>query len=262
MLNAAAHALTANLQLFPFPHSRVKGPKGLYINASYIRGADGFPSKYIGTQVPVVPGSGGFGQKLPSVNLFWEMVLDHRSTVLVTLDESGAPFWPVELSKPSKYGALEVTATKMVPNDDYTAISLEIARPGGSQAHHATLFEFHRWSKTMTNDGVSALLELSSAIGAATKESPSTPIIMIDADGGDRVGTMIAAEHCFEQIRTQDYVDVMRAVADVREDRGGLVSQPELYATIYRLATIYLLGMGVSMNRTDAPPAYAGAPRY
>jgi hypothetical protein len=71
---------------------------------------------------------------------------------------------------------------------------------------------------------------------------------------------MIAAEHCFEQIRTNEVVDVMRAVSDVREDRGGLVSTPQLYTLVYRLATVFLLGHGVQSQRARAPPAYTKPP--
>lgn len=262
MLNASAHALTANVNIFPFPHSRVKAAKGQYINASYIRGADGFPSKYIATQVPVIPGGGGFGQKLPTVNLFWEMILEHRSAVIVLLDESATPFWPIELNKPKMFGSVQVTAHNMVPGEDFTTITLSLKAKGSTTQHHATMFEFQRWNDQLNNDMVSALLELSNSVEVKAKESATTPIVMIDAEGGDRVGTMIAAEHCFEQIRSHDYVDVVRAVADVREDRGGLVSRPELYAGVYRFATVYLLGMGVSMNRADAPPGYASVPTY
>eukprot|EP00038_Savillea_parva_P006589 m.164677 g.164677 ORF g.164677 m.164677 type:complete len:633 (-) comp12455_c0_seq1:33-1931(-) len=261
LLPASARGLTANHRLFPLPHSRVKGADGQYINASYIRGADGYPSKYIATQVPVIPGGGDFG-KFPTVNLFWDMVFEHRSTALVLLDDDVAPFWPVELSTPRSYGGVEVTALAMDPHENYTATTLSVARPGGGPKHRVTLFEFRRWDDAMGTASVTALLELSNAVAAVIKRVPSAPMVVLDRDGGDRVGTWIAAEHCFEQIRTLEFVDIMRSVAIVREDRGGLISRPELYLAIYRLAMVYLLGKGVKMNRTNAPPAYTAAPEY
>mmetsp|Transcript_4920 Transcript_4920/g.12740 ORF Transcript_4920/g.12740 Transcript_4920/m.12740 type:complete len:603 (+) Transcript_4920:145-1953(+) len=256
-LNPAVHGLTANLDIFPFPHSRVKFDGGTYINASFIRGADGFPSKYIATQLPVAPGTAGFG-KLPSVNAFWEMVNEHRCLALVVLDAEAAPFWPVELEKPAAFGAIDITTLEVSTHDDYTTTAVRLNKGGAD--FYTTVFEFRRWDDSFSSEGISAIIELSNAVRKIAEGAPPGPIVFLDADGGDRVGTMIAAEHCFQQIRSADFVDVVRAVANVREDRGGLVSTLQLYAAIYRLATVYLLGMGVSLNRAKGPPAYDGGP--
>lgn len=180
LLPPACRSLVANVAIFPFPHTRVGVGKDKFINASYIRSADGFPSRYIATQVPVVPGGGGgFAGKMPTVGVFWEMVLEHLCPAIVLLDPSGAPFWPVEVGGAWAHdvGGVSVSSRLVTPSAGYTAIVLEL-QSADMGTHRVTLFVLDKWDARDDGD-LSALIALSNAVRVATKSNLGAPVVYV-----------------------------------------------------------------------------------
>jgi len=173
LLPVACRSLVANVAVFPFPHTRVGVGKDKFINASYIRGADGFPSRYIATQAPVVPGS--MADKLPTVAVFWEMVLEHLCPAVVLLDTSGAPFWPLEVGEVQVHGAggVSVTSRAVTSSGSHTAIALEL-QSVDMGTHKVMLFVLDRW-----NDDLPALVALSTAVRLVAKSNLGAPVVCV-----------------------------------------------------------------------------------
>lgn len=87
-LAAGNKRYTANVNIFPFPESRVRlvvNNVQRYINASYLRGPDGTPEAYIGTQVPLKDPDNRTG-KMATAGDFWMMILTHECPAIVLLD--------------------------------------------------------------------------------------------------------------------------------------------------------------------------------
>jgi len=268
LLDSSSEPLTAHMGWIAFPHNRVQlepmsdspTPQQQYINASYIRGPAGEPNKYIVTQIPL---SGAEPGKLSTITHFWRMVWSHRSNTVVCLEPPPRVFWPSE-GGTMHVGSTLVTLQHHEKKHEFDVVLVEMTE--GAQKWRVEIFVFNRWPKG-GHPETSPILAMLHQVARFSSHNPGGPVIMMDAVGGDRAGTVIALEHLIWQIETQEIVDVMQVVRTLRTDRGGLISQPSFYFAIHKLATMYSLtiGIGASAPGMDphnghAPPAYVAPP--
>ena len=69
--------------------------------------------------------------------------------------------------------------------------------------------------------------------------------------------------HTFPCLQRSGVVDIKRTIANVREDRGGMISQPNLYWLLHNVACTYALAIGAGPSPPSymLPPTMDGKPR-
>jgi len=256
MLPSGADRLNRNPVYFPFPHTRVRvdrvpGSEGHgYINASYVRGPDGFPEKYIVTQSPLTGSEKG---KRETIGDFWRMVWSHKSTVILMLEPT-SPYWPLERDQPMLFGSLKVGLSKVEVKHGYTETHLVVSNSELKQMIRVTHYYFENWPADSERRSINGLLAFLHELHNKT-EGLKVPVIIHDQEASGRAGTIMAIEHAIFQVETRQSCDVMGIVAALREDRGGLVQVPADYMLIHKAATMYSLAIGAA-----PPPSHPGAP--
>jgi len=201
---------------------------------------------------------------------FWSMVYDHEVSTVVVLDSPHhratkyPPFWPQETDKPRKYGPVftveKVEGKEGGAGGGYSSYSLHLCKKEVA-AHRKTqslyvddkqvssltnlvvgvtapvkrcqVFQLHSWASGGLAGNLALLVQGARAHRQAT--APETPMVIVSADGGERVGVYCAVSHCWDQLLRQGQADVVHAVHCIRLSRPQLVATLAEYSLVYRV---------------------------
>lgn len=250
--------------VFPFAHTQVRlepefgKPNSNYINASYIRGPDAYPEKYIATQGPLNKDG------INTIDAFWRMVVGHNVNTIVMLEDT-EPYWPVRSTQDMKSGPYLLRHVGKEDKQGYIITHLSISMDSDSTSRKITHFRF----KASPQDGQSgSQMLLAMMHDTRGARSGDAPLVVHDRSGSARTGAFIAIEHAILQVETMESCDIVGIVAKLREDRGGMVMSVYDYIYVHKVAAKYALahktGQATAAFATHErrPPAYSQAPGF
>jgi len=238
-------------EILPFNHNRVclknipDEPGSDYINASFI---DSYNEGrlYIAAQGPM----------MNTVDDFWRMVWEQRSTIVVMLgdlQENGvnqtARYWPEEGSV--KHGKLHVTKIDEERLDDHTQRVLKLRRHGSEDSRVLYHFQYRRWGETGLPQAQSFLYLHQQVHKVQSSEEHHGPIVVHCSNGDGRTGVFLSLCLNIERLETEDNVDVFQTVRWLRSQRVGLVNTLEQYNFCYELIKSYLAWRTINTIQND-----------
>lgn len=229
-------------EMLPFNHNRVylkpfpDDPCSDYINASLI---DSYNegAAYIATQGP-----------MPStVNDFWRMLWEQRSTVVVMLTdlrENGVEqcyrYWPEEEEGCAKYGKIRVTKIDEEVLEDHTQRVFKVRRHGGDESLVVYHFQCHGWKENGLPRAESLVYLQHQVHKVEPGEYHNGPIIVHCSNGDGRTGVFLSLCLSIDRLETDDNVDIFNTVRWLRSQRAGLVSSLDQYNFCYELMKSYM----------------------
>ncbi|XP_063678426.1 receptor-type tyrosine-protein phosphatase R-like isoform X1 [Bolinopsis microptera] len=215
--------------VLPNIHTRVKLKTAEipedYINANYLKGYKGLPRVYIGTQGPLKN----------TVNDFWRLVWQENvnTIVMITkLQEKGrnkcSIYWPESVGT---YGSYTVTVRDSTEYEGFTVTSMLIT--DGLEVHRLCHLWMWSWPDQGVPDSSRTLLAVLSCVHGIWQVG-SSPLVVHCSAGLGRTGCFIAVDIGIQAIKHDRVVDVLKIVASMRLDRGGMVQTLEQYEFIHR----------------------------
>lgn len=220
-----------------------------YINANYIRGYRNQSKAYIATQGPLSH----------TVVDFWRMIWDQKTSVIIMTTglvernlEKCTQYWPDEqrYGAPKVYGDIQVTIRRR-KKSEYFIITTFFVQHLQRMVNREIL---HYWFIGWPDHGVPISTEpvidflLESQRSRATFTMPGPTVVHCSAGIG-RTGVFIAADIGMKQLEENMTVDVLKIVATMRQDRGGMVQTKDQYAFLHKVLYDYARRIGhVSPN--------------
>ncbi|XP_071952980.1 uncharacterized protein [Antedon mediterranea] len=227
--------------IVPYDHARVVldkingDPDSDYYNASYI---DGYSKTehYIACQ----------GPNKNSLSDFWRMIWQKNIKVIVMLTnilegnkEKCKKYWPDE-QEMVVFDDITVTVTNEETTEDYTTRTVRI-----EEIEQRTIKQFHftQWPDKGVPKSASGLLRLIQKV-KSVRGTSLTPVLVHCSAGVGRTGTYIVIDAMLDMIMTEEAVDILQYITDIREARISMVQTPEQYVFIYSaLSEFYLNGV-------------------
>jgi len=218
-----------------------------YINANFIRGPDKASRRYIATQGPLTD----------TVDDFWRMVWEQnvRTIVMVTHEvERGqikcARYWPRLLYNEDLqvgdqvFGDFNVRILSGYRRKGYITSNLRVRAPSGKQ-REIKHFWFDKWpDHGVPAKGQPIVHMLKACHDWNGRDGP--PWVVHCSAGIGRTGTFIAIDHGINILKTQAEANVNRIIAQLREDRGGMVQHVEqaqfVHSTLVEAAKALVAG--------------------
>ncbi|XP_062513235.1 tyrosine-protein phosphatase non-receptor type 5-like [Corticium candelabrum] len=224
--------------ILPNLHSRVmlsqidNDPSSSYINANYIRGFHEQPEQYIATQGPLAN----------TIHDFWRMILMSRSPVIVMLTNLNeknkskcSPYLPTVGEITSRDISILVTDSEQ--SDGYLVTQLELRQK--DVKHNVCHFWYNSWPDHGIPQSPSPLLCMLEQVAKCRMSSPSAPVVVHCSAGIGRTGCFISIDIAIQQLKEDGYVDVLKILCRLRQDRGGMVQTCEQYEFIHRALLLY-----------------------
>eukprot|EP00055_Hartaetosiga_balthica_P007371 m.25259 g.25259 ORF g.25259 m.25259 type:complete len:590 (-) comp5742_c0_seq1:114-1883(-) len=263
-------AFNRNDNMAPNKHTRVslECPKNVdfptdYINANFVRGENGKIGKYIVTQAPM---SGHENGKKNTRDHFWTMVWNYQVPTIVMLMRPTAahcPFyWPTgKRHKFVNFGPFTVTFIGREESTGIVRTELGLSCEGSATELVVNHFMYKGWPTTGVPQGSSGILTLLQKISKLHR-GPE-PIIVHDEFGDGAAGVFVAADQCITHLKRSGRVDILKTVATLREDRGGVVKELEHYQFLHKLLAVYSVTNKVGRSQGQAaPPKYNAPPKF
>lgn len=205
-----------HLDVLPNPKTRVPLPEvngdatTSYINANFVRGAQGQKNMYICTQ----------GPQAASVINFWRMVWANDCTtilMLTNLVEKGKRkcegYWPTKVGEKIKFGpSLSVTLDAVDSKADYSKSTLTLVNSNSSRT--VGHFYYSTWpdhgapkkNGELDPSGLIAMLSDAKDFQRGQPHSES-PLVVHCSAGVGRAGTCIALDHAIELLNLNKEID-------------------------------------------------------
>jgi protein tyrosine phosphatase len=209
-----------------------------YVNASYL---DGYSQQkaFIVAQVPLVK----------TQSDFWSMIWEQNSHVISLLTqpeendkELSVQYWPSGDGETKQYGTVTVKlVSEDSVNSDYVARKLKIWRENKEEESRSiTQFHYTNWPEGGCPGNAGSLIELINDLQRVQRKSGNHPITVQCSNGVGRSGALCALMTALERVKTEQIVDVFRAVKSLRIQRPGIVESAEQYKFVHEGLLQYL----------------------
>ena len=210
----------------PYDHSRVElsqigdDRSTTYINASYIHGYN-IDQEFIASQAP----------RVCTLNDMWRMIWQKNINMIVMLTglkegskTKSQKYWPVD--EKASYGDVTVEITSTSVFAFYTERHLLVTL--GDSTRHIHHLQFTSWPDHDAPQVSSEFLEFYTKVYSLSGERTG-PLLVHCSAGVGRTGTFIAIDYLLKQGKTEEVVDVLGCVTDMRIARMEMVQHPEQY---------------------------------
>jgi protein tyrosine phosphatase len=244
------------LDILPTPRTRVQLPEivgipgSSYINANFVRGADGNPNAFIAAMGPL-PGT---------LNTFWRMIWQEKPVVIVMITglvESGKTkcerYWPgiADSKTMLQFGDIRVVCTATEPSPGFIKSTLKItgfdSKTGKRTSHTMIHYWYNTWpdhgvprkkENPMYVDDVLTMLQEVNAYCSQLEKSkkPSGPILVHCSAGIGRTGTYIAVDHEIKSLESIGEANPLAIVESLRKDRPAMVQHPMQFKFVHEAA--------------------------
>jgi receptor-type tyrosine-protein phosphatase R len=224
--------------ILPNIHSRVMLPQmgndlsSSYINANYIRGFRDKPRQYIATQGPLSN----------TVYDFWRMVVMTQSPVIVmltNLEENNkskcSPYFPVVGD--NTFGDIRVVAIRSDRFNGYLVTELEIH--WNDKKHKVCHFWYNSWPDHGIPESPVPLLQMLEHVNICRRPFPLDPVVVHCSAGIGRSGCFIGIDIGVKQLKEEGFVDLLKILCHIRQDRGGMIQTNEQYEFVHRALLLY-----------------------
>ncbi|XP_039089692.1 tyrosine-protein phosphatase non-receptor type 20 isoform X2 [Hyaena hyaena] len=217
--------------ILPYDSTRVPlGENKDYINASYIRiinsGEEYF---YIAAQGP-----------LPSTtDDFWQMVLENNSNVIVMITreiEGGVVkchhYWPVSMKKPLELKNCRIFLENYQILQYFIIRIFQVVRKSTGTSHFIKHLQFINWPDHGTPAPVDGFIKY---VRYVRKSHLTGPVLVHCSAGVGRTGVFLCVDVVFCAIEKNFPFNIKNIVAQMREQRYGMVQTKEQYCFCYKV---------------------------
>jgi netrin-G3 ligand len=209
-----------------------------YINATFLDGYRQLKA-FITTQTPLKE----------TIQDFWQMIWEQKCHAIITLGELidnekelSVQYWPSGDGETKQYGTVTVKlVSEDSVNSDYVARKLKIWRENKEEESRSiTQFHYTNWPEGGCPGNAGSLIELINDLQRVQRKSGNHPITVQCSNGVGRSGALCALMTALERVKTEQIVDVFRAVKSLRIQRPGIVPTFEQYDFLYHGILEYL----------------------
>uniref|UniRef100_A0A2R9BZ65 Protein tyrosine phosphatase non-receptor type 20 n=1 Tax=Pan paniscus TaxID=9597 RepID=A0A2R9BZ65_PANPA len=215
--------------ILPYDSTRVPlGKSKDYINASYIRIVNcGEEYFYIATQGPL----------LSTIDDFWQMVLENNSNVIamITREIEGGiikcyHYWPISLKKPLELKHFRVFLENYQILQYFIIRMFQVVEKSTGTSHAVKQLQFTKWPDHGTPASADSFIKY---IRYARKSHLTGPMVVHCSAGIGRTGVFLCVDVVFCAIVKNCSFNIMDIVAQMREQRSGMVQTKEQYHFCY-----------------------------
>jgi len=244
------------MDILPNPKTRVNlpiikdDPKTQYVNANFVRGADGNPKHYICAM----------GPKPTTVDQYWRLLWQEKPMAIVMItgiQEKGQPkcerYWPGLADGKTMLtfndNQIRVVTTKSDPTPEgYVRSTIKAVGPDGKGGRHSYEFE-HFWYNTWPDHGVprkgsnpmyatdclGMLKDINTYVAKRNQKlKKKSSLVLVHCSAGiGRTGTYVCLDHSLYLLARNDTVDPIAVVENVRQDRCALVQHPAQFKFVH-----------------------------
>ncbi|XP_026918301.1 tyrosine-protein phosphatase non-receptor type 20 isoform X3 [Prionailurus viverrinus] len=217
--------------VLPYDSTRVPlGENKDYINASYIRimnsGEEYF---YIAAQGP-----------LPSTtDDFWQMVLENNSNVIVMITkeiEGGVVkchhYWPISMKKPLELKNCRIFMENYQILQCFIIRIFQVVRKSTGTSHFIKHLQFTNWPDHGTPAPVDGFIKY---VRYVRKSHLTGPVLVHCSAGVGRTGVFLCVDVVFCAIEKNFPFNIKNIVAQMREQRYGMIQTKEQYCFCYKV---------------------------
>eukprot|EP00045_Choanoeca_perplexa_P012693 m.140049 g.140049 ORF g.140049 m.140049 type:complete len:626 (-) comp16101_c0_seq3:112-1989(-) len=269
------------MDILPTPATRIILPmedgdeETGYYNANWVRGPGGTPKHYVAMMGP-----------LPTTLInFWRCIWETNSASILMatgLVEKGKRkcerYWPAEVDGKTAmtFGEITVYAVSEAKARGYIFTQLKVVK--GSEFRRIGHFWYNTWpdhgvpraaDRSLYPDSVLGLLH---TVHKWMLKYKGQPIAVHCSAGIGRTGTLIAIDHCREELKTVGETDPLVIIDAIRHDRCALVQHPQQFEFVHeacvKYAELHKTPFMVEGNQLpveeeddDATPTAAEAPK-
>ncbi|KAF6110968.1 protein tyrosine phosphatase non-receptor type 20 [Phyllostomus discolor] len=216
--------------ILPYDSTRVPlGENKDYINASYIKITNsGEEYFYIATQGPLPD----------TTDDFWQMVLENNSNVIVMITreiEDGITkchrYWPISNKKPLELKNCQIFLENYQILQYFIIRILQVVRKSTGTSHFVKQLQFTNWPDHGTPASVDGFIKY---VRFVRKSHLTGPIIVHCSAGVGRTGVFLCVDVVFCAIEKNFSFNIRNIVAQMREQRYGMIQTKEQYYFCYK----------------------------
>lgn len=215
---------------------RNNDPLSSYINANFISGYKNEPKSYIAAQGPMSN----------TISDFWLMIWNENVSCVVMITKliernknKCELYIPEDTLQTVEYDDILITVKQITYYQDYEVRQLVV------QKNNETRIVFHYWYTAWPDHNLpenpNALIQLIKQVESYRKFEEKSPILVHCSAGVGRTGCFLALAIGIKQIDTENLVDIVQIVCQLRVERGGMIQTLEQYEFIYQVLSYYCL---------------------
>eukprot|EP00049_Salpingoeca_infusionum_P018665 m.358235 g.358235 ORF g.358235 m.358235 type:complete len:766 (+) comp18079_c0_seq1:269-2566(+) len=237
-----------HLDVLPDPRTRVNLPMingdetTTYINANYVRGADGNPKRYICAMGP-----------LPAtLKNWWRMIWQEKVTCIMMVtgliekkQKKCERYWAPKKGQKVKVADMFVQTRGTSEGKGYLRSLLEITHQNG-ETRRIMHYWYNTWpdhSVPKTPDGkpdaANLLYMIRDGARSEAELSEGGPLLVHCSAGVGRSGVVMAVEHTCQLLEANGTADIVSVIKNIRNDRVALVQHTEQYTLCQEAALLY-----------------------
>nr|KAF6458392.1 protein tyrosine phosphatase non-receptor type 20 [Rousettus aegyptiacus] len=217
--------------ILPYDSTRVPlGENKDYINANYIRiinaGEEYF---YIATQGP-----------LPSTtDDFWQMVLENNANIIVMITREIEDriikchhYWPISMKEPLELRNCLIFLENYQILQYFIIRIFQVVKKSTGSRHIVKQLQFTNWPDHGTPASVDGFIKF---VRYVRKSHLTGPIIVHCSAGVGRTGVFLCVDVVFSAIEKNFSFNIKNIVAQMREQRYGMIQTKEQYCFCYKI---------------------------
>ncbi|XP_004681103.1 PREDICTED: tyrosine-protein phosphatase non-receptor type 20 [Condylura cristata] len=217
--------------ILPYDSTRVPlGENKDYINASYIRIVNSEEEYfYIATQGPLPD----------TIEDFWQMVLENNSNIIVMITretECGVTkchhYWPIAIDKPLELKNCRISLEKYQILQYFIIRIFQVMRKSTGKSHSVKQLQFTNWPDHGTPDSVDGFIKY---VRYVRKSHLTGPMVVHCSAGVGRTGVFLCVDVVFCAIEKNFPFNIWNIVAQMREQRRGMIQTKEQYCFCFKI---------------------------
>ncbi|XP_032985874.1 tyrosine-protein phosphatase non-receptor type 20 [Rhinolophus ferrumequinum] len=217
--------------ILPYDSTRVPlGENKDYINASYIRITNaGEEYFYIATQGPL-PGT---------TDDFWQMILENNCNVIVMITREIEDrivkchhYWPISMKKPLELKNCYIVLENYQILQYFIIRIFQVVRKSTGTSHIVKQLQFTNWPDHGTPAPVDGFIKY---VRYVRRSHLTGPMVVHCSAGVGRTGVFLCVDVVFCAIEKNFSFNIRNIVAQMREQRHGMVQTKEQYCFCYKI---------------------------
>jgi receptor-type tyrosine-protein phosphatase R len=170
------------------------------------------------------------------------MVVMTQSPVIVmltNLEENNkskcSPYFPVVGD--NTFGDIRVVAIRSDRFNGYLVTELEIH--WNDKKHKVCHFWYNSWPDHGIPESPVPLLQMLEHVNICRRPFPLDPVVVHCSAGIGRSGCFIGIDIGVKQLKEEGFVDLLKILCHIRQDRGGMIQTNEQYEFVHRALLLY-----------------------